>query len=275
MVSALLGLAYFLVGCALATPYNFLAGGDVESFVNTTILAPIGVIFLFIVHSTRRLGYYDKRPLKRVDWFFWLLVFWLVSPVILNGVSILLGHAGYAVAAHCVFKDRYSALLVIPLVCLLVNVVSIWMNDLWKHYVRWNQGRCRFWLDHYLAELERRETAFKVWLAERSESMFGEGNMSVTREDGLEYGRHQAGIERCKLIMADYRKRLLHCRLDSYRGQLAEIRRVRAVVLKRITSNPGDSWLVSRVHINDEQEQQLMEQITKLERTIKKCQIQQ
>jgi len=135
--SVLLGLAYFLFGSILVLLYNFLAGGNVESFFNTALLAPIAVFFLFVIHATRRLGYYDKRPLKRVDWFFWLLVFWLVSPVILNGVSILLGHAGYAVAAHCIFKFRYQALLVIPLVGMLANVIVGWIANIWKRYVCW------------------------------------------------------------------------------------------------------------------------------------------
>lgn len=126
-------LLYFVIGAAIAVPYTLLAGGDLEAYVMTVLVSPIAVFIMLLGWCMRPIGRDRSKTLGAGDCLFLAFVGYLSLPIILNGVSLLLGWAGYETAAHIVFAVRYPVLILIPttlFVGLLIigGVMNIWMK---------------------------------------------------------------------------------------------------------------------------------------------------
>lgn len=125
ILQVILAVLYLIVGAVLSVPYNFLAGGNVESFTYTTVFAPIAAFFLLIVYMTRGAG---RRDFKQPKWgggFFWVLVAYFCLPILLNGASLLLKWAGYKIAGRYIFENRYSSLLAVPMILMFCCIVAM------------------------------------------------------------------------------------------------------------------------------------------------------
>lgn len=114
----LLVLLYIVGGSILSVPYTYLANGslDFASFGITTMVVTLLGVFL---------GIFDLMPVpgmnlgdgKRTKWggdFFWAMVAYFCSPILLNGASLFLKWAGYETASHHIFAGRYLILMVVP-----------------------------------------------------------------------------------------------------------------------------------------------------------------
>ena len=116
-----LALVWFLVGCVIAVPYTFLVNGSFDNFFATAWFAPVAVPSLFIAYAMRGVGRRDRSRLKWGDWFFWVVVSYFCLPIILNGVSLLMGWMGYEVISHYAFEGRFVSLLVVPMLMAMMS----------------------------------------------------------------------------------------------------------------------------------------------------------
>lgn len=123
---------YLVVGCILSAPYTFLANGNLDNFFVTAWVAPVAAIFLFVVYPIAR-----SHRVKRSKWgggFFWVLVAYFCSPILLNGVSLLLKWAGYEVAGHHVFESRFLGLLIAPILLVICGEIANGLVNLRRYF---------------------------------------------------------------------------------------------------------------------------------------------
>ncbi len=128
IIEVLLALCYILIGCILSVPYNYLAGGGMNSFMLSAVIAPVGAVVLFIAHTVERVMARNEHSQARLrgGWFFWGVVTYLCLPIIFNGVSLLLNSMGFGKVGYYVHEFRYAALLLVPL--LLITICFVMMG---------------------------------------------------------------------------------------------------------------------------------------------------
>lgn len=112
-----------LSGIILVLLYHFLAGGFAEDILSMSMVVIIPLVGLLV--SVAILGW----PTKWGDRLFWTFVAYFPSPILLNGVSLLLGWAGYETIGRYVFEGRYL-LLLLPLLYMLCATVAGIVADL-------------------------------------------------------------------------------------------------------------------------------------------------
>lgn len=111
---AVIIFGYLTCGAIISIIYHYLADGGwwLFSFLVTMCIGPV-IIFIFIIFY----------PLQGWGWRRWVvfygLAFYLFSPILLNGTSLLLKQIGHDQLGQQVFTVRYWALLKVPIVWLL------------------------------------------------------------------------------------------------------------------------------------------------------------
>jgi hypothetical protein len=109
---------YFFCGAMISVIYHYLADGlSWFSFLVTACVGPVIVIFLFIFYPLP--GWKWRRRLV-----FYGLAFYLCSPILLNGASLLLNQIGYSDLGRQVYTIRYWALLKGPIFWLLYLAIT-------------------------------------------------------------------------------------------------------------------------------------------------------
>lgn len=121
----ILALAYFIVGCVLSIPYTYIANGNMDNFMLTAWIAPVGALVLFITHAVGRATSRCRSFLARKSggWFFWSVVTWFCLPIVLNGVSLLLRKLGLYSTSHYVFEYRYFSIVAVPFFLIIYGMI--------------------------------------------------------------------------------------------------------------------------------------------------------
>ncbi|MEK7582066.1 MAG: hypothetical protein AAB488_01920 [Patescibacteria group bacterium] len=115
-----------LAGCVLSIPYTYLTGENSWNFFMTVFIGPITTLFLFIVY-TYEMRENNHRGGKRPKWggsYFWILVIYFCSPILLNGASLLLKWTGQEAVSSYIFEYRFLSLLAVPILVVFYNVTS-------------------------------------------------------------------------------------------------------------------------------------------------------
>lgn len=132
----LLVLGYLVVGAVISAVYTFLASGELHHFIFTIPLAPVAAFLVFveipiIEEQMRDRGIKTKRWDR--GWWTWVMIIaYLLSPILLNGASILLEAAGFLRVSEACFKIRYLALAVMPAGAIGACLVACGSKALWR-----------------------------------------------------------------------------------------------------------------------------------------------
>jgi|SRR3989344_6550814 len=112
-------MAFVCVGILLAYPYTILSGGGAVAFGWIASVAPIvlGAMTVIWHIEVRRLNPEGKVYILP-QWERWVILAYLFSPVLLNGVAIVLKDIDEPLSSF-VFSLRYASLLIIPLLFLV------------------------------------------------------------------------------------------------------------------------------------------------------------
>lgn len=115
-------LIYFVIGCLISVPYTFLANGNLDNFMLTAWLAPVGSVLVLLAYIVGKAMSKDRHRRQFVgSWLFWIVATYFCLPIILNGVSLLLKLMGYNTVGHYVFACRYSSLYA----CFSIGFVAV------------------------------------------------------------------------------------------------------------------------------------------------------
>lgn len=93
-------LIYLLIGCIIAVPYTYLAGGSFENFFAAAWIAPVGATILGVILWVE----------TKVTRMFWIVLTYFCLPIIFNGLSQLFGLFGYGEIKTILFDLRYAIL---------------------------------------------------------------------------------------------------------------------------------------------------------------------
>lgn len=110
-----------LIGFVLAIPYNFLAAGSPESMVFLMIVLPFAAFSL----ATARLMKFGKG----YHTFFWSLVFFILLPIFMNGMSILLYYLNFDQVAYWFFTLRFASWFILIVLFVIYGYVSEWLGN--------------------------------------------------------------------------------------------------------------------------------------------------
>ncbi len=116
----------YVVGVVL---YNYLAGGDIGSFWLTFWLAWAALLAMHVAYVI------DKRRDSTPRWFFWAVVAYFCTPVIVNGLSAALNYLGYSAAAEIAFALRFPSLAIVLAVLIATDVARTRFVYLCKKWV--------------------------------------------------------------------------------------------------------------------------------------------
>lgn len=136
VAAAVIILGYFFCGAIISVIYHYLADGGWWwfSFLVTMCIGPV-TAFIFVIFY----------PLQGWGWRKWVvfygLVFYLFSPILLNGTSLLLKQIGYSELGRQVFYFRYWALLKVPIIWLLYLIVSAVKKRIRQPAAIWQYNR--------------------------------------------------------------------------------------------------------------------------------------
>lgn len=124
MESLILWLFYLLLGCIVSIPYTFLSKGGFEVFVRMLVFGPIIALSLFVLYGMRRgVSSRGKKLWKGGTSVFWGATVWFCSPIILNGVSLLLKWMGAKMISGVIFKARFWILWGLPALIVLYIII--------------------------------------------------------------------------------------------------------------------------------------------------------
>ena len=115
-------LVYLLIGCIIAVPYTYLAGGSFENLFATAWIAPVGATILGVILWIE----------TKVTRMFWVVLTYFCLPIILNGLSQLFGLLGYAGIQLFLFNLRYAILGYI----FIIGLVSVILTGYLKSSLR-------------------------------------------------------------------------------------------------------------------------------------------
>ena len=125
---------WMLVGSVISIPYTYLAGGNYEHFSTITIFAPAAAGILALVYM---LGGLWNENNKRPRWgnrYFWILFAYFSTPIILNGISIMIKKMGYELTGYYIFELRYATLVIIPIALVFLFMIFDTIIDFVKKF---------------------------------------------------------------------------------------------------------------------------------------------
>jgi len=117
-MSAIVVVAWAIVGLFIATPYTFAASGSLHNFLMTCLFGPPIALLLFVVWlmENQRLSDADRKRHWLSSCYFWTFMAYSCLPIILNGLSVAVQAAGYQTAADYIFALRYLSLIALLLI---------------------------------------------------------------------------------------------------------------------------------------------------------------
>ncbi|MEW6616989.1 MAG: hypothetical protein AB1333_01055 [Patescibacteria group bacterium] len=113
----LLIFIWFLLGCILALPYTYLAGGGVDgimNFLSVAWISPVGAIVVSLVFM-----FSNKKEILKAS----TVGVYFCLPIIFNWLSKLAGILGYNELKLFLFDIRYPSLAYALVLVVIVTII--------------------------------------------------------------------------------------------------------------------------------------------------------
>lgn len=127
-MSVIFCIVWILAGTLLGVPYFYLTGASESFFVHIFLIMPILTVLgagIFLVERAKH-----RRGLPPI---FIAYVIWAISPIIMNGLSLVVKHIVSEKFGEIIFEGRFVPLWLPPVVLLLIALI---VNDLLRTHER-------------------------------------------------------------------------------------------------------------------------------------------
>lgn len=119
---------YAVIGYGIAVPYTWLANGNRTSIIVVTIVSPMLLMMLCLFYKIDH-----QRHYHRFQWLggkiSWTYVVWVLSPLMMNGLSHVIRSVNLQNGSDFVFRCRFTGLWLIPIIITVIYVSKILYSD--------------------------------------------------------------------------------------------------------------------------------------------------